>query len=91
MQIVNQSLLKQISLGKDPVTVATNGGGEWTLSPELAAQILDTVTTLPEGRKVELKMLSDNRNIFERIYQDSVKVLKSRATATKPEKHKDEQ
>lgn len=76
MQIVNPQILKQISIGTETVKVTTEGGGEWELTPQKAARILDHVTTLPPGRQVELKMMHENRNIFARHYADATKRVK---------------
>lgn len=72
MQNVSTQLLKQISLGKESVKVTTEGGGEWELSPQDAATVLDHVTTLPKGRKHDKDNMSSNRRLFDIIYKSAL-------------------
>ncbi len=91
MQIVSPQILKQISIGKEKVKVTTQGGGEWELTPDRATLILDHVTTLPPGRQVELKLMSENRNIFDRLHKETKSNVKIRKKAVeKPLEDKSE-
>ncbi|AUR81208.1 hypothetical protein Ares1_0002 [Vibrio phage Ares1] len=72
MKVVNSATLKEISVGKDKVKVTTEGGGEWELSPQDAAKILDHATTLPKGRKVDLQLMQSNRIIFDRLHKEAL-------------------
>ncbi|QNJ59166.1 hypothetical protein [Vibrio phage vB_ValS_PJ32] len=81
MKIVNPQVLKAISVGKDKVTVTTGGGGSWELSPQDAAKVLDRVTTLPKGRKIDAELMSGNRIIFDTIYKEALETKKEHKQA----------
>lgn len=85
MQNVSLQLLKNISLGKDAVKVTTSAGGEWELTPQDAATVLHYTGELPKGRKVDTKLMSENRIIFDRIYTEALsKGKKSHKQAVEP-------
>lgn len=72
MHNVSLQLLKDISLGKDTVKVTTSAGGEWELTPQDAATVLHYTGELPKGRKVDTKLMSENRIIFDRLYTEAL-------------------
>lgn len=76
MKVVNSAVLKAISTGKESVKVTTEGGGEWELTPQDAAKILDHATTLPKGRKVDLELMQSNRIIFDRLHAEALTGVK---------------
>ncbi|AUR95980.1 hypothetical protein NVP1215B_062 [Vibrio phage 1.215.B._10N.222.54.F7] len=90
MKYVNEDILKAISTGKDKVTVTTEGGGEWELTPQHATNILDRVTSLPKGRIIDRELMKTNRIIFDTIQKEAavksnVKIGRKQAVERDPE------
>lgn len=91
MKYVSIEVLKEISLGSEVVSVTTQGGGQWDLTPQHAAKVLEEVMSLPKGRQVEKGMMGENRNIFARIHREALnigapKVEEPKAEEPKPKK-----